>query len=83
MVELSIEEWLEEGYVASFRTACLILGNRADAEEAVQDAFLRAWRFRDSLSSVPEHPALALPRRRQLVLLEAAPGDPPPRPPRR
>ncbi len=53
MVELQLEEWLEDGYVASFRTACLILGNRSDAEEAVQDAYLRAWRFRDSLSGVP------------------------------
>ncbi len=53
MVEHELAEWLEDGYVASFRTACLILGNRADAEEAVQDAYLRAWRFRDSLSSVP------------------------------
>jgi RNA polymerase sigma-70 factor (ECF subfamily) len=53
MVEEQLADWLEEGYVASFRTACLILGNRADAEEAVQDAYLRAWRFRDSLSSVP------------------------------
>src|SRR6516164_2859159 len=53
MVEQQLEEWLEEGYVASFRTACLILGNRADAEEAVQDAYLRAWRFRNSLSGVP------------------------------
>jgi RNA polymerase sigma-70 factor (ECF subfamily) len=53
MVELQLEEWLEDGYAGSFRTACLILGNRADAEEAVQDAYLRAWRFRDSLSSVP------------------------------
>jgi RNA polymerase sigma-70 factor, ECF subfamily len=53
MVEQRLEEWLDEGYAASFRTACLILGNPADAEEAVQDAFLRAWRFRDSLTSVP------------------------------
>ena len=53
MVDHQLAEWLEEGYVASFRTACLILGNRADAEEAVQDAYLRAWRFRDSLSAVP------------------------------
>ena len=53
MVEHELAEWLDEGYVASFRTACLILGNRADAEEAVQDAYLRAWRFRDSLSNVP------------------------------
>ena len=53
MVETELAEWLEEGYVPSFRTACLILGNRADAEEAVQEAFLRAWRFRDSLADVP------------------------------
>jgi RNA polymerase sigma-70 factor (ECF subfamily) len=53
MVEAQLAEWLEEGYVPSFRTACLILGNRADAEEAVQEAFLRAWRFRDSLVDVP------------------------------
>jgi RNA polymerase sigma-70 factor, ECF subfamily len=48
-----LERWLEQYYESSFRTACLILGNRADAEEAVQDAYLRAWRFRDSLTSVP------------------------------
>ncbi len=34
---------------ARYRTAVLICGNPADAEEAVQDAFLRAWRFRDAL----------------------------------
>src|SRR5580698_5650264 len=53
MVEERLEDWLAESYKPSFRTACLILGNRADAEEAVQEAFLRAWRFRDSLTSVP------------------------------
>jgi RNA polymerase sigma-70 factor (ECF subfamily) len=46
-----LREWLEEAYAPSFRTACLILHNRADAEEAVQEAFLRAWRFR---SAMPE-----------------------------
>ncbi len=46
-----LEAWLEEGYARSFRTACLILGNRSDAEEAVQEAFLRAWRFRASLDT--------------------------------
>jgi RNA polymerase sigma factor (sigma-70 family) len=49
-VQQDIEAWLAEGYATSFRTACLILGNRADAEEAVQEAFLRAWRFRTSLA---------------------------------
>jgi RNA polymerase sigma-70 factor, ECF subfamily len=38
--------WLADGYAPAFRTAFLILHNRADAEEAVQEAFLRAWRFR-------------------------------------
>ncbi len=47
MAELA--EWLVEGYTPAFRTACLILRNRSDAEEAVQDAFLRAWKFRDAI----------------------------------
>lgn len=46
-----LETWLQDGYDQSFRTACLILGNRSDAEEAVQEAFLRAWRFRASLAT--------------------------------
>jgi RNA polymerase sigma-70 factor (ECF subfamily) len=38
--------WLATSYASAYRTACLILRNPADAEEAVQDAFLRVWRFR-------------------------------------
>jgi RNA polymerase sigma-70 factor (ECF subfamily) len=45
-----LEDWLAESYSQSVRTAYLILGNRLDAEDAVQEAFLRAWKFRDSLS---------------------------------
>jgi RNA polymerase sigma-70 factor, ECF subfamily len=41
---------LEESYPQSVRTAYLILGNRPDAEDAVQEAFLRAWKFRHSLA---------------------------------
>lgn len=41
--------WLELYYPSAYRTALLIMGNRHDAEEAVQDAFLRAWRFRAAL----------------------------------
>lgn len=48
---MELETWLAEGYAPAYRTAWLILRNRADAEEAVQDAFLRAWRFR---AAVPE-----------------------------
>lgn len=44
-----LEAWLAESYPMAFRTACLVLGNRADAEEAVQEAFLRVWRFRASI----------------------------------
>ena len=42
-------DWVQARYARAYRTAVLICGNRADAEESVQDAFLRVWRFRDAL----------------------------------
>ncbi len=42
-------EWVQTRYARAYRTAVLICGNRTDAEESVQDAFLRVWRFRDAL----------------------------------
>lgn len=46
-----LEAWLATSYARAYRTAYLIMRNPADAEEAVQEAFLRVWRFRDSLPS--------------------------------
>jgi RNA polymerase sigma-70 factor (ECF subfamily) len=45
-----LRTWLDEGYAGSVRTAYLILGNRPDAEDAVQEAYLRAWKYRDSVA---------------------------------
>jgi RNA polymerase sigma-70 factor (ECF subfamily) len=50
-----LETWLGEGYARAYRTACVILRNPADAEEAVQEAYLRAWRFRDALPAGDGH----------------------------
>ena len=41
--------WLQGAYGQAYRTACLILHDPLDAEEAVQEAFLRVWRFRSAL----------------------------------
>ena len=45
----ALGDWVGARYERAYRTAVLICRDRADAEEAVQDAFLRVWRFRDSL----------------------------------
>src|SRR6185312_10816275 len=47
--ESDLEDWLRTSYARAYRTACLILRNPADAEEVVQEAFLRVWRFRDAM----------------------------------
>lgn len=47
--EQRLESWLDRYYPDAYRTAVLVLHDRHDAEEAVQEAFLRAWRFRGTL----------------------------------
>ncbi|HET7310325.1 MAG TPA: RNA polymerase sigma factor [Mycobacteriales bacterium] len=44
-----LDRWLAESYPTAFRTACLVLRSPVDAEDAVQEAFLRVWRFRDAI----------------------------------
>lgn len=46
-----LDHLLVAGYGKAYRTAYLIMRDPADAEEAVQEAFLRVWRFRDALPS--------------------------------
>ncbi|MFZ0059998.1 MAG: sigma-70 family RNA polymerase sigma factor [Acidimicrobiales bacterium] len=44
-----LERWMESWYAPAYRTACLVLNDTTGAEEAVQEAFLRMWRFRDAM----------------------------------
>ncbi len=44
-----LEDWLAERYPTAFRTACLVLGDPHDAQDAVQEAYLKVFRFRDAI----------------------------------
>lgn len=44
-----LSAWMAQDYARAYRTACLVLRNSDEAEDAVQDAFLRVWRFRDAV----------------------------------
>jgi RNA polymerase sigma-70 factor (ECF subfamily) len=44
-----LEELLQRWYAPAYRTAALLLGDGAKVDDAVQEAFLRLWRFRDAL----------------------------------
>lgn len=46
---LDLEQLLRRWYAPAFRTAALVLNDSSRAEDAVQEAFLRLWRFRDAL----------------------------------
>jgi len=44
-----LDDWLRRDYPTAYRTACLVLRDPVDAQDAVQEAFLRVWRFRDAV----------------------------------
>jgi len=48
-VDDELEAWLARDYATAYRTACLVLRDPHEAQDAVQEAFLRVWRFRASV----------------------------------
>ena len=44
-----LDDWMRRDYPTAYRTACLVLRDPVDAQDAVQEAFLRVWRFRDAI----------------------------------
>ena len=79
---------VDRHYARCARIALRILGNREDAEEAIQDAFLRAFRALDDYEDRERFSAwlahilvnqcrtmLARTRRREAVFLDVDPGE--------
>ncbi len=48
-LDTDLEAWLARDYARAYRTACLVLRDPHGAQDAVQEAFLRVWRFRDAV----------------------------------
>jgi RNA polymerase sigma-70 factor, ECF subfamily len=44
-----LDDWLAQDYATAYRTACLVLRDPHEAQDAVQEAFLRVWRFRSAI----------------------------------
>ncbi len=49
MTDDELDAWLARDYATAYRTACLVLRDPHEAQDAVQEAFLRVWRFRDAV----------------------------------
>jgi RNA polymerase sigma-70 factor (ECF subfamily) len=47
--DAELDAWLARDYATAYRTACLVLRDPHEAQDAVQEAFLRVWRFRASI----------------------------------
>ena len=70
----ALGEWVGARYTRAYRTAVLICGNPADAEEAVQDAFLPRLAVPRRAAHRRPPGRVAVPRAGERLLLEAAQG---------
>lgn len=50
-------QWMESYYPKAMRLACLLCGNRADGEDAVQESFLLMYRHWDQIKTPAAYPA--------------------------
>ena len=50
----SFEEFFEETHIRLFGGLCLVTGNRHDAEEIMQDAYLKLWERWDRIGAIED-----------------------------